>query len=80
MTDIYLTEEKKKEYMHDFDNHVLKYNHIEEWTLENGLGNVLSTINRNSNIQSLYSKKALLKNLKITLRVISSFAIHMMLN
>ena len=59
MTDIYLTEEVKLRYMNDFINNVLSFNRNETWKLDEGLSDILSEINKNQYIQTLYSKKCL---------------------
>jgi hypothetical protein len=59
--DAYLTKEIKARYMVDFMN-VLSFDRIELWKLDAGLPDVLSEINRNEYIQTLYSKKCSLKN------------------
>jgi hypothetical protein len=47
----------KKRYMHDFENHVLEYKKADAWKLDAGLDHILSKINKNPHIQSLYSRK-----------------------
>jgi hypothetical protein len=59
--DVYLTKEIKARYMIDFMN-VLSFDRIELWKLDAGLSGILSEINRNEFIQTLYSKKCPLKN------------------
>ncbi len=54
--DIYLTDELKTKYQEDFVFNVLE-NKIEFWRLDEGLGGILKEINKNKNIQTLYSKK-----------------------
>jgi hypothetical protein len=43
--------------MTDFNNHVLKYNKPGSWKLDDGLAEILTEINKNEYIQTLYSKK-----------------------
>lgn len=57
MRDIYLTKKRKKRYMEDFTNNVLKFDKIKIWKLDEGLPEILSSINSNDYIQTLYSKK-----------------------
>lgn len=57
MKSIYLNAPLKQKYMDDFINHVLPFAGPEAWKLDNGLGEILLSINGNSNIQSIYSKK-----------------------
>lgn len=54
--DIFLTEGRKKKYMSDFKNNVLNCKD-EFWGLDQGLENLLQSINENKLVQSLYSKK-----------------------
>lgn len=53
---IFLTEESKKEYMKDFNQNVLTCDD-EFWDLDEGLKELLIEINKNPNIQTLYSKR-----------------------
>lgn len=55
MNNIYLTPELKDYYMRDFENNILTIRH-ELWKLDDGLINILIEINKNKNIQTLYSK------------------------
>lgn len=57
MENIYLTAGSKEKYMHDFSNNVLLFNRDESWKLDPGLAEILTSVNRNSCIQTLYSKK-----------------------
>ena len=52
----YLTPELKAKYMVDFNENVLTCTD-EYWGLDNGLKDLLITINSNPNIQTLYSRK-----------------------
>jgi hypothetical protein len=57
MEEIYLSNNLKKKYMHDFLENVLHYNKDNIWKLDAGLDEILISVNRNPNIQSLYSRK-----------------------
>lgn len=57
MKSIYLTKTRKKRYMDDFVNKVLPFNALKFWALDEGLPEILSNINSNNNIQTLYSKR-----------------------
>lgn len=57
MEDIYLTAESKKKYMDDFINSVLVFEKEETWKLDKGLSEILTRINRNPLVQTLYSRK-----------------------
>jgi hypothetical protein len=57
MNDIYLTDNLKNRYMHDFEDHVLLYDKENAWKLDSGLAGSLISINKNPHIQTLYSKK-----------------------
>jgi hypothetical protein len=52
----YLTPELKKYYMDDFNNNVIKCTH-EYWGLDDGLLKICIDINKNPNVQTVYSKK-----------------------
>jgi hypothetical protein len=53
----YLNESLKKKYMNDFTDRVIPFDGSEAWKLDNGLAEILLSINSNPYIQSLYSKK-----------------------
>jgi hypothetical protein len=57
MKSIYLNSRLKKKYMDDFMNRVLPFDGTEAWKLDRGLADILVSINKNSNIQTIYSKK-----------------------
>jgi hypothetical protein len=57
MEEIYLTKDLKNKYMHDFMENVLHFNKESMWKLDEGLDEILVSINSNPNIQSLYSRK-----------------------
>lgn len=52
----YLTPKRKEYYLIDFEENVLKYTG-NTWGIDNGIRNILIEINKNSNVQTLYSKK-----------------------
>jgi hypothetical protein len=52
----YLTKEIKQYYMDDFNNNVVKCTD-EYWGLDEGVLEVCTEINKNDNVQTLYSKK-----------------------
>ncbi|MBL7909644.1 MAG: hypothetical protein JNJ41_01150 [Bacteroidia bacterium] len=54
MKDIYLTTTLKDKYMKDFTENVL---HGQFWPLDEGLPEILTDINKNPKVQTLYSKK-----------------------
>jgi hypothetical protein len=62
MEDIYLTSSGKRKYMDDFMNNVLSFNKIEFWKLDEGLPAILTGINSNDHVQTLYSKRPSYKN------------------
>lgn len=62
MEDIYLKSYRKRKYMDDFINNVLSFNKIEFWKLDEGLPSILTGINSNDNVQTLYSKRPSYKN------------------
>jgi hypothetical protein len=57
MKSIYLNAGLKQKYMDDFINRVLPFDGPEAWKLDSGLSEILASINKNSNIQTIYSKK-----------------------
>lgn len=52
----FLTPELKNSYMRDFNENVLTCTHS-QWKLDEGVKDILIEINKNSNIQTLYSKR-----------------------
>jgi hypothetical protein len=56
MKSIYLDDRLKKKYMDDFISRVIPFDGSEAWKLDYGLADILLSVNKNSNIQSLYSK------------------------
>lgn len=57
MKSIYLDNRLKEKYMDDFINRVLPFNESEAWKLDEGVAEILISVNRNPNVQTLYSKK-----------------------
>lgn len=55
-SDLYLTDEKKITYMLDFDK-LLSMTNSEFWGIDNGIREILITINNSRSYQTLYSKK-----------------------
>jgi hypothetical protein len=62
MDDIYLTGSIKRKYMDDFINNVLPFSKIDFWKLDEGLPHILTGINSNKYIQTIYSKRASFNN------------------
>ncbi len=53
---VYLTKEIKEYYMNDFTNNVVNCSD-EYWGLDEGVLDICTEINKNNNVQTLYSKK-----------------------
>jgi hypothetical protein len=58
---IYLTKEIKEYYMNDFTNNVVNCSD-EFWDLDEGLLEICTDINKNDNVQTLYSRRCLKNN------------------
>jgi hypothetical protein len=58
---VYLTKEIKEYYMNDFTNNVVNCSD-EFWGLDEGLLKICTDINKNDNVQTLYSRRCLKDN------------------
>ena len=58
---VYLTKEIKEYYMNDFTNNVVNCSD-EFWGLDEGLLEICTDINKNDNVQTLYSRRCLKDN------------------